>query len=337
MILEIPELISELVPGRLDGGPVSVACVRATRPKYLVFGVDSDRPNCVVQFGPPDAMEREHHALLRLHPVLPDLVAAPLALNAWSDGLFVQVQSGLPGSPWFRLRDRVRSAGAWNSLGQRAFAGLNRLHDAVRSVPEWMVIVRPGEELRRQWTACQLHGPPLSGRAGESINRASELLDDLGAGRTFGSTATIASTTSSSRDPVWRLSTLRSSAALQCRGTMRSASPSRSTTCPHEDPGLWQRWSMPCPRPNMPVGLGQASVTCFKALSCITCSGGSTRLPVDQRGHRCELHWPRPSNNSQPVWLPAGPCEWVVDKGFYLGGINCSWQHLWFKLQYTHI
>ena len=181
MILEIPELISELVPGRLDGGPVSVACVRATRPKYLVFGVDSDRPNCVVQFGPPDAMEREHHALLRLHPVLPDLVAAPLALNAWSDGLFVQVQSGLPGSPWFRLRDRVRSAGAWNSLGQRAFAGLNRLHDAVRSVPEWMVIVRPGEELRRQWTACQLHGPPLSGRAGESINRASELLDDLGA------------------------------------------------------------------------------------------------------------------------------------------------------------
>ncbi|HMB04977.1 MAG TPA: hypothetical protein VKP69_14710, partial [Isosphaeraceae bacterium] len=58
MILEIPGVVSELVPGLLDGGEVSVAYVRTTQPKYLVFGLDPSRPACVVQFGPGDEMER---------------------------------------------------------------------------------------------------------------------------------------------------------------------------------------------------------------------------------------------------------------------------------------
>jgi hypothetical protein len=181
VILDIPELLSELVPGLLDGGPVSVACVRATRPKYLVFGEDTDRPTCVVQFGPLEALEREHHVLSRLHPILPDLVAAPLALSAWSGSLFVQVQSGLPGSPWFRLADRVRSARAWKSLGLRALAALERLHEAVRVVPEWVGTIQPGEELRRQAAACRSNGPRLSAQVCNTIDAAVDLLDDLGA------------------------------------------------------------------------------------------------------------------------------------------------------------
>jgi hypothetical protein len=181
MILEIPDLISDLVPGLLDGGPVSVACVRTTRPKYLVFGVDVDRPTCVVQFGPAEAVEREHQALARLHPTLPDLVAAPLACTEWREAVFVQVQSGLPGSPWFRLTDRVRSARGWSCLAQQALKALSRFHDAVRGVPEWAETVRPGEELRRQAAACRLSATLFSARATDSIDAAAELLDDLGA------------------------------------------------------------------------------------------------------------------------------------------------------------
>jgi len=185
VILEIADLVSELVPGLLDGGVVSVACVRTTRPKYLVFGVDGDRPICVVQFGPADAMEREHHALSRLHRVLPDLVARPLALSAWSGSLSVQVQSGLSGMPWFRLAGRIRSARAWGALGQRAGTALVRFHGAVHGVPEWTGTVQPGEELRRQAAACQSHGTRLSTRARDSIDAAVELLDDLGARQHF--------------------------------------------------------------------------------------------------------------------------------------------------------
>jgi hypothetical protein len=180
VILEIPDLIRELVPGLLASDHVSVACVRTTRPKYLVFGVDADRPACVVQFGPAEAMEREDHILSRLHPALPDLVAAPLACAAWRGGLSVQVQSGLPGLPWFRLASRVGSAREWSSLGRRALAALSRFHDAVRGVAEWSGMVQPGMELRRQAIVCQRHGSSLSGRALDCIDAAAELLDELG-------------------------------------------------------------------------------------------------------------------------------------------------------------
>jgi hypothetical protein len=180
VILEIPHLIRELVPGLLDEGRSSVACVRTTRPKYLVFGGGADRPTCVVQFGPAEAMEREHHVLSLLRPVLPDMVAAPLACAAWHGNLWVQVQSGLLGLPWFRLADRVRSARAWNCLGRRALATLARFHEAVRGVPEWAGTVRPGSELRRQAMVSQMNGTALSARAHDGIDMAAEVLDQLG-------------------------------------------------------------------------------------------------------------------------------------------------------------
>jgi hypothetical protein len=185
VIFEIPDLINELVPGLVDGCHVSVACVRTTRPKYLVFGAATDRPACVVQFGPTDAMEREHHVLTSLHPVVPELVAAPLACAVWRGAFSAQVQSGLPGVPWFRLTDRIRSAQAWGSLGQRAQTALACFHEAVRRVPEWNGTVQAGEELRRQTMLCELNGIHLSGQTHESIDATAELLDSLGRRRHF--------------------------------------------------------------------------------------------------------------------------------------------------------
>ena len=185
MIFEIPALVSELVPGLFRESRVSIACVRTTQPKYLVFGADADRPACVVQFGPRDEMERTQRILSVLHAALPDMVAAPLACTAWRDDLYVQIQSGLPGMPWFRLGDRVRSARAWESLGQRAMAALRLFQDAVRGVPEWTGRLRPGAELRRQAAACAGHGLRLSTRAREGIDEAAEILDDLGERRHF--------------------------------------------------------------------------------------------------------------------------------------------------------
>lgn len=180
MILEIPALLSELVPGLVDGARLSVACVRTTQPKFLVFTGDANRPACVVQFGLQRELERTQSILSVLHKALPDMVAAPLACAAWRGDLYVQIQAGLPGMPWFRLADRVRSAQAWKSLGQRALAALRQFQDAVRGVPEWTGTLRPGLELRRQALVCEGLGIGLSVRAREVIDAAAELLDDLG-------------------------------------------------------------------------------------------------------------------------------------------------------------
>ena len=47
MILVIPDLVRRFMPDLLRGGPVSVACVRTTRPKFLVFGADADRRQAI--------------------------------------------------------------------------------------------------------------------------------------------------------------------------------------------------------------------------------------------------------------------------------------------------
>lgn len=180
MILHIPEILARLLPGLRDRGPLSIACVRTTRPKYLVFGARGDHPTCVAQFGPGDEMEWVHSVLTRLRRELPDLVARPLACAAWQGDTWVQIQSGLPGMPWFRLVEKTRSRREWASLGKRARAALERFHGAVRRVPSWSVPVHPGEQLRQQARSCVEHGIPLSGLAHEFIAEAGTHLDDLG-------------------------------------------------------------------------------------------------------------------------------------------------------------
>jgi hypothetical protein len=180
VILDIPHLVSRLVPGLLDGAPADVACVRTTQPKYLVFGADRGKPACVVQVGPRHEMERVHAVLARLHPLLPDAVAAPLACVPLPGGDCVQIQSGLPGVPWFRLPELFRSPGQWGRLRDTALATLGRFHEAVRQVPEWADTVRPGDELRRQARICREQSVTLSPRAVDYIDTACERLDGIG-------------------------------------------------------------------------------------------------------------------------------------------------------------
>jgi hypothetical protein len=180
VILEIPGLVSELIPGHFDERTISVACVRTTQPKYLVFGPDAGRPTWVVQFGSRDELERIHGILSRLHRMLPDVVAEPLLCAPWRDGKYVQIQSGLAGMPWFRLAARFHSRDEWVPLRGRALETLASLHSAVREVPEWSGSIRPGEELRRQLAACQGQGVTFSPQVVDRVGISSERLDGLG-------------------------------------------------------------------------------------------------------------------------------------------------------------
>jgi hypothetical protein len=180
VILEIPALVAELLPGLLQKGPVSVACVRTTRAKFLVFDSDSARPACVVQFGPGDELRRLHHILSRLHGKLPDAVPESLVCRPWRGSDCVHVQAGAAGTPWFRLQDRVGTQREWDRLRERVCELLSRFHAAVREFPEWSCPVRPAKELRRQAAICRERGVDFSRRAGEWVDACAESLEELG-------------------------------------------------------------------------------------------------------------------------------------------------------------
>ena len=50
-MLEVVPLVRQLLPRLLQSGRPTVACIRTTRAKYLVFDNDATRPACVVDFG----------------------------------------------------------------------------------------------------------------------------------------------------------------------------------------------------------------------------------------------------------------------------------------------
>jgi hypothetical protein len=179
VILEIPELVARLLPDRFGARPLHVACVRTTRAKFLVFDTDPDRPACVVQFGPGEELKRVHGILSRLHDKLPDVIPESLVCRPWRGADYVHIQAGLPGTPWFRLRDRIGGPREWDRLRDRASAVLARFHAAVREVPDWYARVRPGDELRGQAKVCRERGVNFSTQAGEHLDACAEALDAL--------------------------------------------------------------------------------------------------------------------------------------------------------------
>src|SRR5262249_293105 len=141
-----------LVPDLFDGEQVTTACAWTTRPKFLVFGSENDKPVCVVQFGREEELKRVHEILCKLYSRLSNLVAEPLVCMPWQDGTWVQIQAGLAGMPWFRLASTFRFPGDWTNLRCRSLAVLERLHVAVQEVSEWTHEVSPAQQLLDQST-----------------------------------------------------------------------------------------------------------------------------------------------------------------------------------------
>jgi hypothetical protein len=179
-VLEIVSIVDQLVPGLLQRGDASVACVCTTRPKYLVFNGQARQPACVVEFGPAERLMRVDGILSELHPRFPGGVARPLCCTPWRAGTYVQIQEGLAGMPWFRLSDALASAADWRAMIDRAVAAMLRLHAATREVPAWNGLALAGAELRRQVRLCSRDAGMLSDRVLHRVQEWSYELDAAG-------------------------------------------------------------------------------------------------------------------------------------------------------------
>lgn len=138
MLIDVVPIVQQLVPGLLRQGRPSVACVRATHEKYLVFDSDPARPACVVEVGDEARLRRIDDIMRALNAVCPREVPRSLACVAWGPGEVVHIQEGLSGLPWFRLFDTLTTTAAWQGLLYRTVAVMRRLHDAVATVPGWV-------------------------------------------------------------------------------------------------------------------------------------------------------------------------------------------------------
>jgi Phosphotransferase enzyme family len=154
MILDVPRLVRTLIPNAPPLDRLSVACVRTTRPKYLVFDGNAAAPAYVVQFGTRDELHRSHQALSILSVSLPGMVPQSLACAPAGTDRYVQVQSGLPGVPWFRLADSCITRKDWTDLLTRCMGALWAFQEAVGEQPAWTGTIHPGRELRARLEAA---------------------------------------------------------------------------------------------------------------------------------------------------------------------------------------
>jgi Phosphotransferase enzyme family len=165
VILEVVPLVRQLLPGLLQCSRPTVACLQTTRPKYLVFDNDSTRPACVVDFGAADRLLRVDRTLSELYHQMPGGVPRSLCCSPWQDGIYVHIQEGLPGVPWFRVSDGLTTAADWRRLLDRAVTAMLRLHLAIGEVPAWTGRVNVRAELAQQVRLLESRDISLSARA----------------------------------------------------------------------------------------------------------------------------------------------------------------------------
>jgi hypothetical protein len=177
-MLEVVPLVRHLIPGLLQPGRASVACIRTTRPKYLVFDTDATRPVCVVDFGAADRLLRIDAMLSELHHRLPRGVPRSLCCSPWRGGIYVHIQEGLPGMPWFRLADGLSTPADWQHLLDRAVTAMFQLHAAIGQVPAWVGCVSVRADLARQVRLLELSDIALSTRALRRVEEWGEVFGD---------------------------------------------------------------------------------------------------------------------------------------------------------------
>jgi Phosphotransferase enzyme family len=180
-MLEVAPLVRHLLPGLLQGSRPTVACIRTTRPKYLVFDNDSTEPVCVVDFGTADRLLRVDAILSELHHRVPGGVPRSLCCSPWHGKMYVHIQEGLPGMPWFRVADGLTTAADWQHLLDRAVAAMLQLHSAIGAVPAWVGRVNVRAELARQLRLFELRNISLSALTLRRVEEWGEVFggDDL--------------------------------------------------------------------------------------------------------------------------------------------------------------
>lgn len=164
MHVDVITIVRQLLPDLLRHHRPSVAWVRTTHEKYLVFDEDPSRPACVVEIGDAARLRRIDNIMSTLHARGPGVVPRPLACAEWARDTVVQIQEGVAGVPWFRLAEFVPTHQAWLTLLNRSVAAMRGMHSAIATVPAWRGTVNIADELSLQIERCRSGAASIEAR-----------------------------------------------------------------------------------------------------------------------------------------------------------------------------
>lgn len=154
MILEIADLVArhcDVSPATARG--LRVAFLKTTEPTFLVFARHQAHPLFVVKVGEAATLERRCAVSSRLYELLPDAIAKPFGVFPLAGPHALLIQTGLPGIPWFRLADHLRTVDDWRRLAARSRAQLAAFHAAVALEPRWIADGQRSDAAMRALTA----------------------------------------------------------------------------------------------------------------------------------------------------------------------------------------
>jgi hypothetical protein len=179
LILELPALVSRLIPAQLSEGRLSFVAVHYAKLVFLAFRERSRDPDFVVTVGSEEEVAKLHDVLSKLHREIPALTPESLATAPLPDGRFIHVQSAIPGLPWYSLAGSLRHD-ARRRLHAKALDVLRKLHGAIDAIPAWHSQISPSGELRRQFDLSASNGITLSPAARQLAESCIEHLAGLG-------------------------------------------------------------------------------------------------------------------------------------------------------------
>ena len=178
MILEIADLVTrhcEVPPA--TARDLRVAFLKTTEPTFLVFARHQAHPLFVVKVGEGPTLERRLAVSSRLYELLPDAIARPFGVFPLGGPLALLIQTGLPGIPWFRLADHLRTVDDWQRLARRCRAQLAAFQAAVASEPSWVAPAQRHDAAMRTLTVV-LHDllAPLGSAVAAMLDEAADVL-----------------------------------------------------------------------------------------------------------------------------------------------------------------
>jgi hypothetical protein len=182
MILDLPRLVARHcdVPDATARN-LQAAYIRTTSPTFLIFAPHQQHPLFVVKVEDRAALERAHTVAARLYQLLPNATAKPFGVFPLADAAAMSVQNGLPGLPWFRLGDHLRTTGDWIAFRDRCIVQLREFQQAVAAEPSWVVpAARFDEALDALATGSREWIEPLGDGVQRLIDESTRTLAALG-------------------------------------------------------------------------------------------------------------------------------------------------------------
>lgn len=183
-MLFIKNLLNELYPHRVDIQEISILCLITSNQTYLIFNKNEDIPEFVIHIVTNENIRDLFIKYQELYDLLGNTIARPLHLIQKKKQYYF-IESGLKGTPWFELSQKVKKNSSWKKIKHQAIDTLYTLHTAIKKSSFGEHDINPGKSLMEQYQQCVSMNIELPENIEEVVKKFVNKLDQLGTVNSF--------------------------------------------------------------------------------------------------------------------------------------------------------